>query len=243
MMSGTNLRKLSITIGIILALWGAWIYAYATYGPSPRFEALNLPVFLAPGTVETPPFSPDLDQQYLISLDFDKRSSIANIECYLGPSAVHSELCERAPKLIEISWKVHGDDGTAAEGDSTGAFPPLFSYPTDTTGRINGQPKSRRVAAIIYSDPLQLLIGSFRASKKRTYRLTLNIRRDATALQPAHPRIVVRIPVGLNEDYGAAIWVKSWEGVILCGVGLLVFVVSCVANLLGRSKRRQLLGT
>jgi len=235
MTTGMILNKIATWTGLILLVWGASVYASALLAPSIHFEALTLPVSLAPGTIRTPEFTTDLDEGYEISLDFDQRSSVGNIECLLGSPVIHPDACKAVPDLIDISWKVSRNERPIAEGDSSSTVGTLFTYPKDAAQRIIGGARPKRLASVTYTDVIQRIIGGFRAQKGQRYSLALVVKRDASALQQAHPRLVVRIPVGLNEDYALGSWWKRVRGLLLGLIGVAVLVVSFCVRLLVRN--------
>jgi hypothetical protein len=122
-------------------------------------------VSLIPGTIQTPLFTTDLDERYEISLEFDRRSGIKNVECLLGLRLDRPDLCEGVPDLIDVSWKVLQRGEVVAEGDSTHASTPIFAYPQDTTGRITGGPHARRSAGVTYSNKISFI---YKASEHKT---------------------------------------------------------------------------
>jgi len=235
-MGKMNFYKLANWIGIILSISGACLYGSVVYSSNVHFSALTLPVSLAPGTVRTPTFMTDFEENYIITLDFDRQSGIDKIGCFLGSPALHPEMCEGVPHLINISWTVFQGERVIAQGDSSREVGTLFSYPEDAAGKITGGSRPRQLAPVMYTDVIQRTIGGFRAAKGQRYTLALEIKRDASALQEAHPQLVVRIPPDRNEHYALESWWQGTRSVLLGLVGLVILVITQCLRLLGRRK-------
>jgi len=120
-------------------------------------------------------FRTDLDTDYLISIDVERKIESQKLGCMLGMS-IFPERCHGLPSLINISWRVRGNGKTIAEGNSS-------NYKGGGWGPT-----------------VQRQIGSFRASKGSAYTLDLVVNKDAGALNVANPKIVVAVHPG--EDKG-----------------------------------------
>jgi len=113
-------------------------------------------------------FRTDLDTNYPISIDVERKIESEKLGCMLGMS-IFPERCHGFPSLINISWRVTGNGKTAAEGNSS-------NYKGGGWGPT-----------------VQRQIGSFRASKGSAYTLDLIVNKDAGSLNVASPKIVVAV--------------------------------------------------
>jgi hypothetical protein len=228
-----------IWAGILLFIAGACVYVSVYFASPYHFEALKLPITLTPGTIRTPEFTTDLEDEYSVSLQFDRRSRIPKLECYLGALAAPPESCEGIPQLIDASWKLLDNSGTVAEGDLRREMGSVARYRTDSEGRLVGPPEYRQIASIRYADGLELIIGYFRAMKSHRYILELSVKKDASFLRRASPRLVVRIPPERNEGYALKAVGTQIRGISLSAFGLLILVVTFCGRMLARRRARR----
>lgn len=225
--------------GAVLSLLsGACVYAWYLFGPPVHFEALSLPLVLKAGNVHTPEFTTDMELDYEIALDFDRRSNIGNIECYLGSPGFSLKECDGTAGIIDMSWEVVSGGQIMAWG-RTPEISTSFSYPQDAAGRIVGPTSSRSAPELAGGNShIQRIIGQFRARKGAHYSLDLKISTDASVLQGADPRLVVQIPVGYHEDFALRNWFRRATGLTLGAVGVLGLMASYSVRLL-RKKSEQ----
>ena len=112
-------------------------------------------------------FRTDLDTDYLLEIDVERRIEFEQLNCMLGIETLFPERCRGLPSLIDISWRVLSNSKTIGEGNANhfkgGGWEPT----------------------------IQREIGSFRASKGHSYSLDLVVNRDAGSLNIANPKITV----------------------------------------------------
>jgi hypothetical protein len=103
--------------------------------------------------------------------------------------------------LVSISWELFDHDKLIAEGDSEKAI-----WET-------------------HADTVEGIIGKFEGQSGRTYHLVLHVTRDASELDAANPRVIVQIPRGLWEDYGAGLFIRKVKAFIVGITGIVIVVL------------------
>jgi hypothetical protein len=121
--------------------------------------------------------------------------------------------------LVSISWKLFDHDKLIAEGDSEKAI-----WET-------------------HADTLEGIIGKFEGQSDRTYHLVLQVTRDASELNAANPRIIVQIPRGLWEDYGAGLFIRKVKAFIVGMTGMVIVVVIALMRRRSRAANGDAKGT
>jgi len=133
-----------------------------------NWEPLRSPVSLAEGRRGPFSFRTDLDTDYLISIDVERKIESQKLDCMLGMS-IFPERCHGLPSLINISWRIARNGAVVADGNSS-------NYKGGGWGPT-----------------VERQIGSFRASKGFSYTLDLVVNKDAGSLNVASPKIVVAV--------------------------------------------------
>jgi hypothetical protein len=170
-------------VGVALLIAAVCSYVQATRDEALNLQPLSLPVSLVPGTIRTPEFKTDIEYwDYVIAIDFEEKTgSSPRIKCNLGLADSDRAYCQGMPKLIDISWKLFEGERTAAEGNS-GSSPAWVSGST-----------------------VERTLGRFGARNGHRYTLVLDVKRDASELDVANPKVVVQIPRGYWEDHAMGI--------------------------------------
>lgn len=158
---------LRICIGFLVVAGVLFASAYVIVNRH-NWEPLRSPVSLSEGRRGPFSFGADLDTDYLISIDIERKIESQKLDCMLGMS-IFPERCRGLPSLISISWRVTSDGTMIAEGNSS-------NYKGGGWGPTVGRQ-----------------IGSFRASKGSSYTLDLVVNKDAGSLSVANPKIVVAV--------------------------------------------------
>src|ERR1051326_8659341 len=164
-------RRLSWPLGLcigFLVVGGVLFTAAYIIANRYSWESLRSPVSLTEGRRGPFSFCTDLDTNYLISIDVERKIEFEKLGCMRGMSTF-PEPCHGLPSLIDISWRVTGNGKTAGEGNSS-------NYKGGGWGPT-----------------VQRQIGSFRASKGSAYTLDLIVNKDAGSLNVASPKIVVAV--------------------------------------------------
>ncbi len=156
------------------------------------WEPLRSPISLAEGRRRPFSFRTDLDTDYLMSIDVERKIESQKLDCMLGMS-IFPERCHGLPSLINISCLVTRHGKTAAEGNSS-------NYKGGGWGPT-----------------VERQIGSFRASKGFSYTLDLVVNKDAGSLNVANPKIVVAVHPAEYKGYGV-IAQLIWLGATLFGL-------------------------
>lgn len=71
----------------------------------------------------------------------------------------------------------------------------------------------------VLSDKVYRHIGRFKARKGHRYTVALNVKRDASELNVANPRLLIRVPQDESEGYGAVIAIEQLGALILALMG------------------------
>ena len=197
-------RRVATVVALLVCtsclVGSGWLYRRAiVWEWTHNLKPLVLPISLNPGTITTPEIRTDLDHNYDIVIDFEGLSiQIKKDRCQLGADTDTPGSCEAFPNLIDISWKLFEGDDRILEG------------------------QSEKNAGALWSSTVERSIGKFEGHEGHRYKLILDIKKDASSLNTANPRLKVQVPRGLWEDYGAGIFIEKTEAGILAIVGVLI---------------------
>jgi hypothetical protein len=192
-------------IGGALLIIAARLYVRAmVWEQTHNLQPLILPISLAPGSVRTPEIKTDLDGDYDIVMDLEgfgiRGFRDQRVNCLLGLEPFVSNRCNGTPNLIDISWELFEGDKMVSEGNSG-------KNPWAT-----------------WSDTVERMIGRFKGEKGHHYTLVLDVKRNASELNTAHPKIKVQIPRGLWEGYVAGVFIQKLAASMLGLVGVIILV-------------------
>lgn len=214
-------RRIGVGLWIGIGFFGlaAMLYAKSLADEHGRnWKPLMLPLSLSQGVIKTPELGADLDGNYEILIQFDKKIGFNQMECFLGtvtPKGVRPSWCKGIPNLIDISWSLFEGQSVISEGDS-GYYP-----------------------GGVWSDKVERHIGVFRAQKGHRYTLVLNVKRNASELNIANPQLVIMVPQDEGEGYGALIAIENLGALTLALIGAAVIFVQIL--LLKFSQKKSLL--
>ena len=190
--------------GVACLVLGVLFYFNAKSNEDARdWEPLDLPVSLNQGRIETPELAGDLDGNYQVVLQFDRKLSVNKMGCMLGalmPNGTRPPWCKGVPNLIDISWVVYEGDSIVANGDAA-------PYPGG-----------------VWSAKVERNIGGFDARKGRRYRLDLTVKRDASELNATNPHLVIRVPQDEGEGWGVLVAVQKLAARIFAAIGGIVIL-------------------
>lgn len=193
-------------VGATFLALAASLYAKATTdGRARNWEPLSLSISLVPGTIETPELGTNLDGGYNILITFEKKIEFHRMECLLGvlqSNGMPPVWCNQVPNLIDISWTLYEDGRAVSQGDS------------------------KKYSGGVWSARVERHIGSFVAKRGHRYRLVLRVKRNASELNNANPKLVIMVPRGEAEGYGAAIALEKLGAAILALIGMTIVLVT-----------------
>src|SRR5579863_3323188 len=110
-------------IGVVFLCLAALLYAKSESEEHARnWEPLDTPISLHQGIINTPTLGPDLDGDYEILIEFDKKIPLYPMECMLGvltPKGTRPDWCSGIPDLINISWTLFEGKQEISHGDSS----------------------------------------------------------------------------------------------------------------------------
>jgi hypothetical protein len=199
-------RRVATVVALIVCtsclVGSGWIYRRAiVWQRTHDLQPLVLPISLNPGTITTPEIRTDIDHDYDIVIDFQGLSvQIKKDRCLIGGDTDTPGSCEGFPSLIDVSWKLFEGDKMISEG------------------------QSEKNPGAVWSDTVERSIGKFQGREGHRYKLILEIKKDASSLNTANPKLKVQVPRGLWEDYGAGIFIEKAEAGILAIIGVLILV-------------------
>lgn len=178
---------------VLFCFYSSWLRrAVVVYKRSPSCRLLDTPISLAVGTIRTPEFKVGETATYGIDIEAEGNLDVEKIQCLMGlaedrwnreSQERYTNQCRGLPGLIDISWELM-ENGRAVEaapsvlyrGDS-------HDYPLVTPG----------------PSPVIRGIGMVRLFKGHSYSLILTVRRDASQLGPANPKLRVNCFVILSK--------------------------------------------
>ncbi len=202
----SEIRKRRIEVSLVLIALCLLISGILIRRPGARLETNWVPMVYATslkmGTIRTPEFTTNRSGVYEIAINVENKYGIQKMQCLLGATDAHSRQCAGIPSLIDISWTLLDTDRVVATGNSH-----------DFSG-------------LAQSDSLKRFLGAVNCQAGHRYSVVLDIRRDASDLDVANPRIVVQTPYGYFEDYSVGAWIRRVESrtLGLVGIALLVAV-------------------
>jgi hypothetical protein len=143
----------------------------------------------------------DRNGYYEIAVDIDKATALDNPECLLGvdPSQV-PDGCQGTPAVVDISWTVTSAGQQVAQGQSSEVNE---VYTTDRLGRV---------------------IGEFWGQRGGQYALALNVKKDGTVLDMAHPTLVVKVNEEESNNYAFYSQVLFFGGLSFGFVGFVLLL-------------------
>lgn len=135
-----------------------------------NWQPLLHPISLSAGYLGPFRFQADLDSEYNLDVEVERKIASDRLDCMLGiKGVVYPAHCHGLPSLIDISWRISDSGKVVAEGNSANYKGGMYSVTI-----------SRR-------------IGGFRASKGHSYSLDLLVNKDADSLNVANPKISVEV--------------------------------------------------
>lgn len=201
-----------VVLALAVILFGlAWMFdRRANEINKHNWVPLRAPVQIRPGLILEAPFVVDVDDQYEINLDIDRKIPAERLDCLLGNARFGNRpQCSTALVVNSIRWSIWRDNLQLASG--LAADEPHSAYWGHTVGRG---------------------IGTFHAGSQGKYLLRVEGSGDAGDLNPAHPKIVVAI----NKGRWKTEVVRSGIASML---GTSCFVASLLLGLLGSSLHRR----
>jgi hypothetical protein len=212
--------SVSLGIGVLLLIPAAWLYARALAEEHSRYwERLAIPVSLAAGTINTPEFEIDRTGYYDINIEFQLKMDLLKMQCLLGivemdrwnrfSQLKYASQCKNIPDLIDISWELF-------EGGKIVEIAPTVVY----------QGNSQEYSSTSWEPGVAIWrqIGNFRAQKGHRYTLVLHVKRDASQLNIANPKVTVTVPPPDDKDRRVGVAIRKDEMCILTLIGS-IFVI------------------
>src|ERR1700693_274083 len=193
-------------LGLAFLIAAGYFYVRSVRDDGLNLQPLALSVSLTPGTIRAPEFETDIDYwNYEIAIDFETKLGIHQMECLIG-GETNPDRCSGISNLIDISWELYEGERFVLDGNS-GNPSGMFSE----TG-------------VLY----ERTIGTFRAQKGHHYALVLHVKRDASELNSANPKILVQIPRTYWEDHAMGVGFGKLLAEILGLIGLAILIAEFV---------------
>lgn len=190
---------------------GLGIYALALWMLNRyTWEPLRQPLVVASGQIVSSAFAVDLTAAYCVQLEVDRVQPYETLRSMLG-SPDNSGTC---PAVLDASFTV---SDTSGEQVKTMSFTGIGST----------------------NDTLSRLMGGFDAKAGHSYVVTLNLKRDASALLPANPRLVVREDSHIYKGSVAWAQVLAIPSLMLVTGGMLGCVVIGAIRLFRKNPHRS----
>jgi biopolymer transport protein ExbD len=200
-MSG-RLRRVG-GVGVALILIGIAVpLGFRGWMQSRSWVPLDIPISMAAGHIRSPEFEINLEGEYWIYVDVDRRFNPDSIECLLGLPPYYND-CHDHPSIVQTSWRITKAGNEVARDHN---IAPVRVGPWDRVGRA---------------------IGSFAADKSKHYALDLDILADASELNGGNPRLKIEELGGAYVRYSSL--EDDWSNVafllVVTGIVLLVVVL------------------
>jgi hypothetical protein len=189
-----------LVAGAFLLFLAVGLYAHSRVLEHSRsWEPLILPISLSSGSIRTPELGVNLSGDYEIELQFEQVPGIKNLGCSVGNARFNPNGCAGHSDLIDIAW-VLDSNGQATQ-----------------TGSSDDNPSVDFINPIV-----ERRIGRFTARKGQNYVLIVQVKRDASELNIARPKLVVRVPRPTSGDFGAGVALEKLVAAILLILGLIL---------------------
>jgi hypothetical protein len=143
--------------------------------------AIEKPISLTQGRVQTVKFKSNLKSRYLIEIEVDRKIPFDTLNCLLGVEDIHPQSCTNTPSVLEASWVLWSQGVIAAQG---------------STASYRGGAWSENTIA--------RQIGSFESEKGQQYTLELIVLADGSRLAVGDPRLKVAVRPSYYADYAYA---------------------------------------
>jgi hypothetical protein len=159
--------KQHILVGACILITGALPYLYTVCRyKQHNWTPLTIPVVLKPGIIKSPYFRTDLNGTYLLSLVFDTMPDLRREDCLIGDDFPTGS-CKGVQRTLYFAWKVvRGSAQIIGSGQYNHAW---------SSG----------------SGDVEAGIGGFEGKRGDWQKIILNVARDASELNAAHPRLQV----------------------------------------------------
>ena len=155
------------TLGALFLVPGAFAGSHKDHPY--RYSAVDMPVSLAIGTVQTPEFSV-ASHWYWIMVQVEKPLPFQQMECMMGVTAgpLDSKDCSSNDPLLRADWTVWDGEHIVDQGSST----------TVADSKIGGH-------------HIFKFLGKFIGESGRKYILKVKFTKDGTPLNVANPHLIV----------------------------------------------------
>jgi hypothetical protein len=194
--------KAIVLLGIAFLIAAGYFYVQSVRDDGLNLQPLALSVSLTPGIIRAPEFETDIDYwNYEIAIDFESKLGMHQMECLIG-GETNPDRCSGIPNLIDISWELFEGERFVLDGNSR-----------NPSGMLSE-------TGILY----ERTIGTFRAQKGHHYALVLHVKRDASELNSANPKILVQIPRSYWEDHAMGVGFGKLLAEILGLIGLAILI-------------------
>jgi hypothetical protein len=174
---------------------------------------LSTPIVLTPGSLQTKEFKLDRGIPYDVELEFDQGGMDAQrMACLSGSESQKEAACKEIPSVVDMSWVILENGRPVAHGNSI-----------DYWG----------------GNSFERLLGSFQPEHDGRYVLTVEIHKDASLLNAAHPRL--RVVIDLFERDGIAMNVGfgELEATVFFAFGFCLCLLGAGPKILRRRKDRR----
>lgn len=186
-------------LGAVFLILAASLFAVAVVDERSRnFEPLSLPITMISGTIKTQELGNDLSGDYYISINLERKFEYHRMECLLGgveTNQTRPTWCAGIPDLIDISWTLYEGTNVVYQGNS------------------------ERYPSVAWSNTVNRQIGKFAAHRGSRYVLVLDVKRDASELNIADPKLVVMASLAESESQRIAIGVEKFVAIVLALIG------------------------
>jgi len=189
-------------LGLVFLIAAGYFYVQSVRDNGLNLQPLALSVSLSPGIIRAPEFETDIDYwNYEIAMGFEPKLGMHQMECLIG-GETNPDGCSGIPNLIDISWELYEGERFVLDGNSRNPSG-MFSE----TGVL-----------------CERTVGTFRAQKGHHYALVLHVKRDASGLNYANPKILVQIPRRYWEDHAMGVGFGKLLAEILGLIGLAILI-------------------
>jgi biopolymer transport protein ExbD len=192
--------------GIAGPLGWQWWFATRTWVP------LDMPISLARGHIKSSEFGINLQGEYRIWIEVERKFDYEGVPCLLG--LAFSE-CENKPSVVKAEWSVSDGAKEVANGNSEGR------------GGQGGDVTMGRN------------LGQFAAGESRHYLLNVDVLEDGSRLDAGHPRLKVQADSSPYREYESDWTNLVLLALVLASAGAAILFASLVGQARERMARSR----
>lgn len=194
-----NILVPTATLGIGVILFVTSLLTGGWYDWKPARFSVNLQEGIKQ---RSPTFQVDLTSNYLIEVEAERNMPIEKLNCLLGIASDELEYCRSIMSPIYLKWSVFSSGELVSSGVSDHEHDGAWSSTVSRT------------------------IGRFLGEKGKEYIVEVVPLRDTSELEPAKPRIIVRVHPFEYKGYYFFAQLLAWIALLITCIGFILLLIA-----------------